>query len=90
MIKLGKVFGIKMVDVAVTNEKLLDRALRILLDVANVDRETGKSLLKESEGSVKLALIMAITDLNLNESRKLLYENKNNIRNSLLELGHIY
>ncbi|BAY15232.1 hypothetical protein NIES21_10470 [Anabaenopsis circularis NIES-21] len=32
MVKLGKVYGNRMVDVAVTNQKLRDRALRILQD----------------------------------------------------------
>jgi N-acetylmuramic acid 6-phosphate etherase len=34
MVKLGKVYGNRMVDVAVTNSKLEDRALRILVDLA--------------------------------------------------------
>ena len=37
MVRLGKVYGNRMVDVAVTNSKLEDRALRILADLAGVD-----------------------------------------------------
>ena len=64
MVKLGKVHGNRMVDVAVTNSKLEDRALRILCDLAAVDRQQGAALLAESGGSVKLALLMALTGLN--------------------------
>ncbi|NEP52473.1 MAG: N-acetylmuramic acid 6-phosphate etherase, partial [Moorea sp. SIO3C2] len=39
MVKLGKVYGNRMVDVAVTNKKLHDRALRILKDLTNLSRE---------------------------------------------------
>lgn len=63
MVKLGKVHGNRMVDVAVTNSKLEDRALRILGDLAGLDRQSGAALLRAAGGSVKLALLMALTDL---------------------------
>ncbi|MEY3768612.1 MAG: N-acetylmuramic acid 6-phosphate etherase, partial [Cyanobacteriota bacterium] len=59
MVRLGKVYGNRMVDVAVTNSKLEDRALRILADLAGVERQQGRELLSASDGSVKLALLMA-------------------------------
>jgi len=61
MVRLGKVHGNRMVDVAVTNAKLEDRALRILTDLAGVERQRGAELLQAAEGSVKLALLMALT-----------------------------
>jgi N-acetylmuramic acid 6-phosphate etherase len=60
MVRLGKVYGNRMVDVAVTNSKLEDRALRILRDLAGVERTRGGELLSEAGGSVKLALLMAL------------------------------
>ena len=63
MVRLGKVYGNRMVDVAVTNAKLEDRALRILRDLAGVAREPGRDLLRRAQGSVKLALLMAATQL---------------------------
>ena len=63
MVRLGKVHGNRMVDVAVTNSKLEDRALRILRDLAGVKRARGRELLAEAGGSVKLALLMALGDL---------------------------
>ena len=59
MVKLGKVYGNRMVDVAASNSKLVDRSLRILRDLAGVERERGLTLLEEAGGSVKLALLMA-------------------------------
>ena len=59
MVRLGKVYGNRMVDVSVSNAKLADRALRILADLAGVDREHGRQLLADSQGSVKCALLMA-------------------------------
>ena len=59
MVRLGKVHGNRMVDVAVTNTKLEDRALRILRDLAGLPREQAHALLGRAGGSVKLALLMA-------------------------------
>lgn len=58
MVKLGKVHGNRMIDVAVTNTKLHDRALRILQDLTDLDREAAEDLLSASGKSVKLALMM--------------------------------
>jgi N-acetylmuramic acid 6-phosphate etherase len=69
MVKLGKVYGNRMVDVAVTNCKLEDRALRILVDLAGVSRQQAAQLLQEAEGSVKRALLMAATGLPAAEAR---------------------
>jgi N-acetylmuramic acid 6-phosphate etherase len=69
MVKLGKVYGNRMVDVAVTNSKLEDRALRILVDLAGVSRQQAAQLLQEAEGSVKRALLIAATGLPAAEAR---------------------
>ena len=72
MVRLGKVYGNRMVDVAVTNSKLEDRALRILRDLAGVERELGGPLLQAAEGSVKVALLMAATGMSAREARDVL------------------
>jgi N-acetylmuramic acid 6-phosphate etherase len=58
MVKLGKVYGNRMVDVSVTNSKLRDRAVRIVRDLAEVDRPTAEHLLDQSGNHVKTALLM--------------------------------
>ena len=72
MVRLGKVYGNRMVDVSVSNAKLEDRALRILEDLADVQRDQGRELLRRSDGSVKLALLMAQRGLGAEEARALL------------------
>ena len=69
MVRLGKVHGNRMVDVAVTNAKLEDRALRILQDLAGVERSQASRLLQQAAGSVKLALLMAATGLDVSQAR---------------------
>ena len=83
MVRLGKVYGNRMVDVAVTNSKLEDRALRILSDLANVSREQGRDLLEASSGSVKLALVMARRSLDAAQAAEVLQRSGGNLRQAL-------
>ncbi len=80
MVKLGKVYGNRMVDVSVTNKKLQDRALRILEDLTGLSRKEAGFLLEKSGRSVKLALIMHWTDLNKQEAQQLLETHNGQLR----------
>ena len=59
MIRLGYVYGNLMVNVQPTNEKLVDRATRIIMDAAQVDRPAAARLLEDSGRSVRTAIVMA-------------------------------
>ncbi|QCH13975.1 N-acetylmuramic acid 6-phosphate etherase [Synechococcus sp. CB0101] len=83
MVRLGKVYGNRMVDVAVTNSKLEDRALRILSDLAGVERVQGRQLLEQSQGSVKLALLMARQGISASAARELLERSDGQLRSAL-------
>jgi N-acetylmuramic acid 6-phosphate etherase len=80
MVHLGKVYGNRMVDVAVTNHKLRDRALRIIQDLTGLSREAAGFLLERSGKRVKLALLMHWTGLEPEEGVKLLLEHHGNLR----------
>jgi N-acetylmuramic acid 6-phosphate etherase len=80
MVRLGKVYGNRMVDVAVTNIKLHDRALRILMDLTGIDREAADRLLTESGQSVKLALAMHWTGKDSAACQALLDVHDGNLR----------
>lgn len=80
MVKLGKVYGNRMVDVAVTNQKLRDRALRILQDLTGLSRESAGFLLERSGKWVKLALLMHWTNLDKTAGEELLAAHKGNLR----------
>jgi N-acetylmuramic acid 6-phosphate etherase len=57
--KLGKVHGNLMVDLAATNDKLVDRAVRIMRTLhPELSREQGAALLEAAGGSLKVALVM--------------------------------
>jgi N-acetylmuramic acid 6-phosphate etherase len=58
MVRLGKTFGNLMVDLRATNDKLVDRSERIIMEVCDVDRDRAKILLEQSGGTVKTAIVM--------------------------------
>jgi len=80
MVRLGKVYGNRMVDVAVTNKKLHDRALRILQDLTSLNRDDAGDLLESSGRRVKLALLMHWTGVEPIEGDRLLAEYQGNLR----------
>ena len=65
MIRLGKVYGNLMVDVHATNEKLRDRAKRIVITATGCDEITAVDALNKFDGRAKLAI-----DFLLNENKK--------------------
>ncbi len=86
MVLLGKVYGNRMVDVAVTNQKLTDRAIRILCDLTGCDRSTAQFYLEQTGNNTKLALFMLISGTPLtqvSQARQHLAQHNGNIRNAL-------
>ena len=83
MVRLGKVYGNRMVDVAVTNSKLEDRALRMLEDLGGLSRAEGRQWLARSGGSVKLALLMAAADLSRDQAADHLSRSHGQLRAAL-------
>ncbi|MFN9173653.1 MAG: N-acetylmuramic acid 6-phosphate etherase [Synechocystis sp.] len=83
MVRLGKVYGNRMVDVAVTNRKLEDRALRILRDLTDLEREAAADLLVASGQRVKLALLMHWSGLAAEPAQKLLTDHHGDLRQAL-------
>ena len=45
MIKLGRILDNKMIDMKLSNNKLIERAVRILKSILNIDTETAKKLI---------------------------------------------
>lgn len=86
MVKLGKVYGNRMVDVAVTNKKLRDRALRILGDLTELSRSECAELLERSDRNVKLALMMHWTGLEKDKAHHLLNQHQGNLREAITSI----
>ncbi|PAB00992.1 N-acetylmuramic acid 6-phosphate etherase [Enterococcus canintestini] len=62
MIGIGKVYNNLMVDVKATNEKLVERSKRIIMQATEVDYETADRFFTAADENVKLAIVMILTD----------------------------
>lgn len=74
MIRSGKTYGNIMVDLQLTNAKLGERAKRIVMNIAGVGYETAEELLLQTQGHVKTALIMAMTNSSRQAAEQLLQQ----------------
>jgi N-acetylmuramic acid 6-phosphate etherase len=72
MIRLGRVHSNLMIDMPATNEKLRSRAVRMVELVAGVPRPQAVQAMREAEGSVRLATVMAKRRITAGEARALL------------------
>lgn len=83
MIRLGKVYENVMIDLMLTNNKLKERAKRIIMFLADTTYEEAENLLDKSDGHVKTALMIAFTGLDKTKCQKLLEENGGFLRKAL-------
>ena len=74
MVRLGKVYENMMVDLQLTNNKLVERAKRIIMIATGVDYTTAEEYLRSAEGHVKTALVMIRADVSAGEARRLIKE----------------
>jgi N-acetylmuramic acid 6-phosphate etherase len=72
MIRLGHVYSNLMIDMPATNEKLRNRAVRMVELAAEVTRPIAVQALRDAEGNVKLAAVIARKKVSAGEARKLL------------------
>ena len=80
MIMLNKVYKNFMVDLKINNQKLLDRGVRIISAVTELNRCESRLLLKKSKGKVKVAILMYLTGKNYKDSKAFLLNKKGSLR----------
>lgn len=83
MIKLGKVYKGYMVDVVPSNEKLRNRALKIVQEITGCRIEEAESFLDKSGGNAKTAILMYMKGLNREEAKELLRRSDDSLRKAL-------
>lgn len=85
MIRLSKVFDNLMVDVSAANEKLRDRARRIVQTVAGVGADEADAALTAAAGSAKVAILSLRTGLEAEAARAQLAASGGDLRTALGE-----
>jgi N-acetylmuramic acid 6-phosphate etherase len=85
MVRLGKVYGNRMIDVAVTNRKLRRRAEAIVADLVGCGPAAASELLDAADQKVKTAVLMGLRDIDAAEARARLNTTDGYLRRALDE-----
>lgn len=80
MVGIGKVYGNLMVDMKATNQKLVERAKRIVMESTGCDYDTAARTLEASGYSSKTAIVMILTGISREEAEARITEQQGFIR----------
>lgn len=69
MIRLGKVYENMMIDLQMTNKKLVERSKRIVMTITGVSYDEAADYLDKADGHVKTALVMIKASVSADEAR---------------------
>lgn len=83
MIRLGYVYSNLMVNVQPTNEKLVDRAQRIIMTVTGAGREAAATLLADAGMNVRTAIVMGSLNVSREQAEQRLAAHGGRIREAL-------
>lgn len=83
MVRLGKTFGNLMVDLQISNEKLQDRAVRIICKATGSSSADAKQALIDSGHQVKVAILMLLLHIDAATATERLTASSNRIREAL-------
>ena len=70
MIRLGKVYENMMIDLQMTNKKLVERSKRIVMTITGVSYEEAEEFLAKANGHVKTALVMIKANVDAEAARE--------------------
>lgn len=74
MIRLGRTYGNKMIEMSAMNSKLAGRAVRMVGDITGADEESAAKALEAADGQAKVAVLMIQHSLDADGARALLAE----------------
>ena len=85
MARLGRVYENLMIDVALTNEKLADRGLRILAEASGRNLSAVKRALRQAGHNMRMALVMLKLGVTARDARRRLKRARGDLRRALGE-----
>ncbi|WP_263378315.1 N-acetylmuramic acid 6-phosphate etherase [Granulicella paludicola] len=80
MTRLGYVYDNLMVNVHMKNAKLVERGIRVLMKVCNIDRETAIRTIKSAGKSIPIAVVMLKANVDKMEAVRRLQQSDGNVR----------
>jgi N-acetylmuramic acid 6-phosphate etherase len=85
MILLGKAYENLMIDVSVSNEKLKERAIQIIIKVTEAGYEEARYALEEADHQVKIAIVMIKKGVSREEASTILKQADGYVRKAIEE-----
>jgi N-acetylmuramic acid 6-phosphate etherase len=70
MIRLGKVYENMMIDLQMTNKKLVERAKKVVMTITSAEYDAAERALFDAKGHVKTALVMLKANVGYDEAVK--------------------
>ncbi len=86
MIKIGKTYENYMIDLKAVNEKLKDRAIRIVAQIADVSHSEALSTLLKCDWEIKTAIVSLMMDVNIDIAREELKKHGGVLRKILFQV----
>ncbi|MDP8185500.1 N-acetylmuramic acid 6-phosphate etherase [Phocoenobacter skyensis] len=86
MVLMGKCYQNLMVDVKATNEKLRARAIRIVMQATECEKEQAEQVLKEADNHSKLAIMIILSGLPKDQAKLLLENNQGRLKQAVTSL----
>ena len=83
MIRLGKVYENMMIDLQMTNKKLVERSKKIVMTITGISYEDAEEYLKKADGHVKTALVMIKAGVDANEAKQRLEKAEGFVRKAI-------
>jgi len=83
MVRLGKTYENMMIDLQMTNKKLVERAKRIVMTITGVDYGEATKYLEDSDYHVKSTLVMILAELDFEEATKRLKKSGGFVRRAI-------
>ncbi|MFE4976754.1 N-acetylmuramic acid 6-phosphate etherase [Kitasatospora sp. NPDC056651] len=83
MVRLGRTYGNLMVDLRATNDKLRDRARRIVTEATGADEDAVEGALTTTDGRVKDAILTLLADVDAPTAARLLKASDGRLRDAL-------
>lgn len=80
MVLIGKCYQNLMVDVQASNQKLIARAVRIVMQATDCSKSEAESVLQAADNHAKLAIMMILANVKRAEAERLLAENHGRLR----------
>ena len=87
MARLGHVYENLMIDAVLTNEKLQERAVRILVDASGASVSAAEHALRAAGHNMRLALVMLKRQIGVSEAKRRLTAARGDLRAALGERG---